>query len=174
MNSLTATWRRLAAAAAIVLAATACGSSGSGSGSSAGNPNGPVTLTMWFWGQQEAHGLSTFVAQSVKKYETLHPNITIKTVLQSTDNLMPNFAAAAKAKKGPDIEYRWGGIWALQDAWDGNIAPISDYIPAGERAHYLNASEDTWDGKLWSAPWYVQPSFPILYRKDVLKSAGIA
>src|SRR5690349_13875329 len=118
MHSLTASWRRLAAAAAIVLAATACGSSGSGGGSSAGNTNGPVTLTMWFWGQQEAHGLSTFVAQSVKKYETLHPNITIKTVLQSTDNLMPNFAAAAKAKKGPDIEYRWGGIWALQDAWD--------------------------------------------------------
>jgi raffinose/stachyose/melibiose transport system substrate-binding protein len=174
MNSLTASWRRLAAAAAIVLAATACGSSGSGSGSSAANSNGPVTLTMWYWGQQEAHGLSTFLAQSVKKYETLHPNITIKTVLQSTDNLMPNFAAAAKAKKGPDIEYRWGGIWALQDAWDGNIAPISDYIPASERGHYLNASEDTWDGKLWSAPWYVQPSFPILYRKDVLQSAGIA
>ena len=174
MNSLTATWRRLAAAAAIVLAATACGSSGSSGGSSTGSTSGPITLTMWYWGQQEAHGLSSFLAQSVQKYEALHPNITINTVLQSTDNLMPNFAAAAKAKKGPDIEYRWGGIWALQDAWDGNLAPISDYIPASERAHYLNATEDTWDGKLWSAPWYVQPSFPILYRKDVFKSAGIA
>ena len=129
---------------------------------------------MWYWGNQEAHGLSTFLATSVSKYEALHPNIKINTVLQSTDNLMPNFAAAAKAKKGPDIEYRWGGIWALQDAWDGNLAPISDYIPAAERAHYLNSSEDTWDGKLWSAPWYVQPSFPILYRKDVLAQAGIA
>ncbi len=173
MTSLTPTWRRLAAAATVVLAAAACGSS-SGGGSSAGNASGPITLTMWYWGQQEAHGLSTFLAKSVKKYEALHPNITIKTVLQSTDNLMPNFAAAAKAKKGPDIEYRWGGIWALQDAWDGNLAPISDYIPASERAHYLNSSEDTWDGKLWSAPWYVQPSFPILYRKDVLASAGIS
>jgi len=172
MTSLTPTWRRLAAVAVTVLAAAACGSS-SGGGSSAPKANGPITLTMWYWGQQEAHGLSTFVADSVKKYEALHPNITIKTVLQSTDNLMPNFAAAAKAKKGPDIEYRWGGIWSLQDAWDGNLAPISDYIPASERAHYLNSSEDTWDGKLWSAPWYVQPSFPILYRKDVLAKAGV-
>ena len=174
---LTSSWRRFAAATMIVLAAAACGSSSSGGSSGGGSsaaPSGPVTLTMWYWGNQEAHGLSTFLATSVSKYEALHPNIKINTVLQSTDNLMPNFAAAAKAKKGPDIEYRWGGIWALQDAWDGNLAPISDYIPAAERAHYLNSSEDTWDGKLWSAPWYVQPSFPILYRKDVLARAGIA
>ncbi len=71
-------------------------------------------------------------------YEAAHPNVKIKTVLQSTDNLMPNFAAAAKAKKGPDIEYRWGGIWALQDAWDGNLAAVSDYIPKSEWQHYLN------------------------------------
>jgi multiple sugar transport system substrate-binding protein len=129
---------------------------------------------MWWWGDQEAGGMKNFVADSVQKYEAAHPNITIDTVLQSTDNLMPNFAAAAKAKQGPDIEYRWGGIWNLQDAWDGNLAAVSDYIPQDELAHYLNASEDTSGGKIWTAPWYVQPSFPVLYRKDVLKDAGVA
>ncbi len=129
---------------------------------------------MWYWGEQEAKGLTNFVNQSVSAYEKLHPNITIKPVLQSTDNLMPNFAAAAKAKKGPDIEYRWGGIWALQDAWDGNLAPVSDYIPKSEWSHYLNGSEDTYENKLWVAPWYVQPSFPVLYRKDVLAKYKIA
>ena len=88
-------------------------------------------------------GTTKFLHQSIANYEAAHPNVTIKPVLQSTDNLMPNFAAAAKAKKGPDIEYRWGGIWALQDAWDGNLAPVSDYIPEAEWSHYLNASEDT-------------------------------
>jgi len=117
--------------------------------------------------------MKNFVADSVQKYEAEHPNITIDTVLQSTDNLMPNFAAAAKAKQGPDIEYRWGGIWNLQDAWDGNLAAVSDYIPQDELAHYLNASEDTSGGKVWTAPWYVQPSFPVLYRKDILKDAGV-
>jgi len=134
---------------------------------------GPVKLTMWWWGDQEAAGMKNFVADSVQKYEAEHPNITIDTVLQSTDNLMPNFAAAAKAKQGPDIEYRWGGIWNLQDAWDGNLAAVSDYIPQDELAHYLNASEDTSGGKVWTAPWYVQPSFPVLYRKDILKDAGV-
>src|SRR6266536_4495164 len=168
------TRRGVATALGVLLLAAGCGgSSGGGSGGSSA-AGGPVTLTMWYWGQQEAAGLSSFVAQSAKAYQKLHPNVTIKAVLQSTDNLMPNFAAAAKAEKGPDIEYRWGGIWALQDAWDGNLAPVSDYIPQSELSHYLNASEDTSGDKVWTAPWYVQPSFPILYRKDILASAGIA
>jgi ABC-type glycerol-3-phosphate transport system substrate-binding protein len=163
--------------AAVVAIAAGCGSSSGDSSGSASTPassSGPVKLTMWWWGDQEAGGMKNFVADSVQKYEAAHPNITIDTVLQSTDNLMPNFAAAAKAKQGPDIEYRWGGIWNLQDAWDGNLAAVSDYIPQDELAHYLNASEDTSGGKIWTAPWYVQPSFPVLYRKDVLKDAGVA
>ena len=163
--------------AAVVAIAAGCGSSSgdsSGSGSTPASSTGPVKLTMWWWGDQEAAGMKNFVADSVQKYEAEHPNITIDTVLQSTDNLMPNFAAAAKAKQGPDIEYRWGGIWNLQDAWDGNLAAVSDYIPQDELAHYLNASEDTSGGKVWTAPWYVQPSFPVLYRKDILKDAGVA
>jgi len=163
--------------AAVVALAAGCGSSSgdsSGSGSTPASSTGPVKLTMWWWGDQEAAGMKNFVADSVQKYEAEHPNITIDTVLQSTDNLMPNFAAAAKAKQGPDIEYRWGGIWNLQDAWDGNLAAVSDYIPQDELAHYLNASEDTSGGKVWTAPWYVQPSFPVLYRKDILKDAGVA
>ena len=163
--------------AAVVAIAAGCGSSSgdsSGGGSTPASSSGPVKLTMWWWGDQEAAGMKNFVADSVQKYEAAHPNITIDTVLQSTDNLMPNFTAAAKAKQGPDIEYRWGGIWNLQDAWDGNLAAVSDYIPQDELSHYLNASEDTSGGKVWTAPWYVQPSFPVLYRKDILKNAGVA
>ena len=95
-------------------------------------------------------------------------------MLQSTDNLMPNFAAAAKAKKGPDIEYRWGGIWALQDAWDGNLAPMSDYIPKSEWSHYLNSSEDTWDGKLWTRAVVRAAVVPDPLPQGRPASAGIA
>ncbi len=180
MIRLSGAFRRRALGGLVVLALGAgllAGCGGSSGGSSSQGPgttsSGPVKLVMWWWGDQEAKGLQGFVADSVKKYQEMHPNITIQTVLQSTDNLMPNFAAAAKAKKGPDIEYRWGAIWALQDAWDGNLAPISDYLPKDEVSHYINASEDTFQGTVWTAPWYVQPSFPVLYRKDVLAKAGI-
>jgi ABC-type glycerol-3-phosphate transport system substrate-binding protein len=136
-------------------------------------PTEPVKLTMWWWGEQEAKGAKSWLAQTVKLYQKKHPNVTIKTVLQTTNGLVPAFKAAAAAKKGPDIQYFWGGIWSLEDAWAGSTKPVSDYIPRSELRHYLNAAEDTYDGKIWTAPWYVQPSFPVLYRRDVLAKAGV-
>jgi multiple sugar transport system substrate-binding protein len=132
-----------------------------------------VNLTMWWWGEQEAAGAKNWLAQTIKLYEKKHPTVSIRTVLQTTDGLIPAFKAAAAAKKGPDIQYFWGGIWSLDDAWLGNTKPVSDYIPKSELRHYLNAKEDTYAGKVWTAPWYVQPSFPVLYRKDVLAKAGV-
>ena len=72
---------------------------------------------MWWWGEQEAAGAKTWLAETVALYQKKHPNVTIKTVLQTTDGLVPAFKAAAAAKKGPDIQYFWGGIWSLDDAW---------------------------------------------------------
>jgi raffinose/stachyose/melibiose transport system substrate-binding protein len=137
------------------------------------DPGANVNLTMWWWGEQEAAGAKNWLAQTIKLYEKKHPTVSIKTVLQTTDGLIPAFKAAAAAKKGPDIQYFWGGIWSLDDAWLGNTKPVSDYIPKSELRHYLNAKEDTYAGKVWTAPWYVQPSFPVLYRKDVLAKAGV-
>jgi raffinose/stachyose/melibiose transport system substrate-binding protein len=161
-------------AAAISIAAFVGVQSGQAQrGSESAFPTGPINLTMWWWGEQEAAGAKKWLADTVKLYEKKHPNVTIKTVLQTTDGLIPSFKAAAAAKKGPDIEYFWGGIWSLDDAWAGNTKPVSDYIPMSELKHYLNIREDTYKGKVWTAPWYVQPSFPVLYRKDVLAKAGV-
>lgn len=138
-------------------------------------PTGPVKLVMWWWGEQEAPGAKAWLADTIKAYHAKHPNVTIQTVLQTTDGLIPAFAAAAAAKKGPDLQYFWGGIYAQQPGWDGQIAPVSDYIPKAELAHYINAStEESFQGKTWTAPWYVNPSFPVLARKDVLSKYGLS
>ena len=137
-------------------------------------PTKPVTLTMWWWGDQEAPGAKLWVDDTVMAYQKKHPNVTIKTVLQTTDGLVPAFAAAAAAKKGPDLQYFWGGIYAQQPGWDGQIAPVSDYIPASELKHYINATTElSFKGKIWTAPWYVNPSFPVLARTDVLSKYNL-
>ena len=159
-------------AAAVLLGSTASAARPTARGAQE-DPSADVNLTMWWWGEQEAAGAKNWLAQTIKLYEKKHPNISIKTVLQTTDGLIPAFKAAAAAKKGPDIQYFWGGIWSLDDAWLGNTKPVSDYIPRSELRHYLNAKEDTYAGKVWTAPWYVQPSFPVLYRKDVLAKARV-
>ena len=143
--------------------------------SKAAFPTGPVKLVMWWWGEQEAPGAKLWLADTIKAYKVKHPNVTIQTVLQTTDGLVPAFAAAAAAKKGPDLQYFWGGIYAQQPGWDGQIAAVSDYIPAKELAHYINAStEESFQGKIWTAPWYVNPSFPVIARKDVLSKYGLS
>lgn len=134
---------------------------------------GKTTLTMWWWGEQEAQGAQKWLNESIALYEKAHPNIAINPVLQTTNGLVPAFETAAKARRGPDIQYLWGGINTLAEAWPGYIAPMSDYIPASELKHYLNTSEDTYNGKIWSAPWYTQPSFPLLYNKDLFRKAGL-
>src|SRR5919204_6014222 len=148
-------WKAFAvagAAAAVAGAAVAAGSAGNGRSPQA-FPSGPVRLTMWWWGEQEAAGAKAWLAQTVKLYQQKHPNVTIKTVLQTTNGLVPAFKAAAAAKKGPDVQYFWGGIWSLEDAWNGSTKAVSDYIPASELKHYLNTAEDTYNGKVWTAGW---------------------
>ena len=180
------TWMLLVVFALVGAGVTGCGGGGGGgtptgaaTPAAADFPTGraipkePVKLTMWWWGEQEAKGAKGWLTQTVDAYHAQHPNVTIETVLQTTDGLVPAFKTAATAKKGPDIQFFWGGIWSLENAWAGYIRPVSDYLPAGETQHYLNANEDTYGGKVWTAPWYAQPSFPLLYRKDVLASAGV-
>ncbi len=111
-------WGTCALACVLALGIAACGgTSGQNSGSGASTPgtapgpattkvpSGPIHLTMWWWGQQEAPGASTWLAQTIAAYHKLHPNVTISTVLQTTNGLIPAFDAAAKAGQGPDIEY---------------------------------------------------------------------
>ncbi|MDH6194720.1 raffinose/stachyose/melibiose transport system substrate-binding protein [Mycobacterium frederiksbergense] len=174
--------RRIAAvlAAATVLTGTACaGGSAGHSGPASPAPAQPfptenVTLTMWWWGEQEAPGAEKWLADTVAAYQAKHPNITIKTVLQTTDGLIPSFEAASAAKQGPDIQYFWGGIYSQQPYWAGATVPVSAYIPAEELAHYTNAAvEDSYGGQTITAPWYVNPQFPVLVRNDVLDKHGV-
>src|SRR5260370_38872360 len=163
------------AVAALALGAgTAGGSAPAGGTASKAFPTGPVNLTMWWWGEQEAAGGEGWRAQTIALYHKKHPNVTIKTVLETTNGLVPAFKAAAAAKKGPDLQYFWGGIWSLEDAWAGSTKPVSDYIPAAELKHYLNTAQDTYNGKVWTARWYVQPSLPGLYPQHLLAKAGVA
>jgi raffinose/stachyose/melibiose transport system substrate-binding protein len=146
----------------------------SGAASDTAFPTGPVHLVMWWWGDQEAPGAKGWLKKTVAAYEKEHSNVTIETVLQTTDGLIPGFQAAAAAKQGPDIQYFWGGIYSQQPAWAGSIVPVSDYIPKDELTHYLNAAqEDSYAGKILTAPWYVNPQFPVLVRKDVLAAHGV-
>jgi multiple sugar transport system substrate-binding protein len=132
----------------------------------------PIKLVVWWWGEQEAPGAQKWMDETVSAYQALHPNITIETVLQSTDALIPSFQAAAAAKEGPDIQYFWGGVWTLENAWNGSIIPVDDLIPAAERDQYINNFERAYDGKSWGIPWYLSGN-PMVFNPQLFTKAGL-
>ena len=136
--------------------------------------NAQTTLKIWYWGEQEAPGMKSFVDKAVAAYTAENPNIKIDAVLQESDTLYSAFRSAAKAKQGPDIQYFWGGTQALEDVWMGNVAPLSDYwskedidnLPLAQR------SETYWDGKQWCMPFYQYGSV-WGYNKQLFAKAGL-
>jgi raffinose/stachyose/melibiose transport system substrate-binding protein len=159
----------------LIVIVTGCSSStndGLPAGSSTTNSEKTKELTVWWWGDQEAPGAQAWMDETVQKFEEANPGIKIKTVLQSTDQLVPAFKASAMAKNGPDIQYFWGGVWTLENAWNNYIIPVSDYIPEDELSHYINTSERTYDSKVWGTSWYLSDN-SIPYRKDIFEKAGL-
>jgi raffinose/stachyose/melibiose transport system substrate-binding protein len=132
----------------------------------------PIHLVVWWWGEQEAPGAQKWMDDTVKAYETLHPNVTIETVLQSTDSLIPAFQSAAAAGSGPDIQYFWGGIYTLQNAWSGAIIPLDNLIPTDEMSHYINNFERSYDGKQYGIGWYLSGN-PMIYNPKLFTQAGL-
>lgn len=135
-------------------------------------PEEPVKLTVWWWGEQEAPGAQKWLDETIAKYKELHPNVSFESVLQSTDTLIPAFQSAAAAKQGPDIQYFWGGVWTLENAWNNSIIPVDDLFSAEEKAHWINNFERSYDGKLWGVPWYLSGN-PFVYNPELFAKAGV-
>jgi raffinose/stachyose/melibiose transport system substrate-binding protein len=136
-------------------------------------PTDPVTVDVWWWGETEAPGSEKWLLAAQKAYSEQHPNVTFTNNLLSTDALLPSYEAAGQAKEGPTIMYLWGGIYTMDAVWKGWIVPISDYVGMEEAEHFINKAEATWDDKIWSAAWYLQPSYPIVYNKEAFTAAGL-
>ena len=132
----------------------------------------PVKLVVWWWGEQEAPGAQKWLDDTIAKYKEANPNVTFETVLQSTDTLIPAFQSAAAAKQGPDIQYFWGGVWTLENAWNSALIPVDDLFSAEEKAHWINNFERSYDGKLWGVPWYLSGN-PFVYNPKLFEKAGV-
>ena len=136
-------------------------------------PEEKVKLVFWWWGEEEAPGLEKWVDETAELFEQEHPNIEMETVQQTTDGLVPAAQAAAAAQTGPDLQFYWPVAWLLEDIWNGNLAPLDDYIPE-ETEHYVSAFRQyaTWEGKTYAAPFYLIGN-PWVYNKELFAKAGL-
>ena len=131
-------------------------------------------LVVWYWGEQEAPGMQSFMKAAVQAYEKQNSSVTVQAVLQNSDTLYSAFRTAAKAGVGPDIQYFWGGTQALEDVWMGNVAPLDQYIDKSWLANIPSDArrETYWNGHQWGLPFY-QIGSAWAYNKKMFASAGL-
>jgi raffinose/stachyose/melibiose transport system substrate-binding protein len=133
---------------------------------------GKVTLTLWWLGNQEVPGIEKWMAETIAKYHALHPNVTVKTVVESTDTWTSTQKTACKGKSGPDIWYNWAGTWSLEQVWSGCTVPNEDVLSASDIAHVQNVAETRWSGHTWMYPLY-RFIYPVVYNQTLFKKAGL-
>lgn len=152
----------------MTLSLAACGGS-----DSAKTDDGSYTLTVWYWGEQEAPGYKAYMEEMVRRYEEKNQNVTVEAVLQESDNLYSAFRTAEAAGEGPDIQYMWGGTQAMEDVWKGNVAPLSDYMTEEELSVVDSSSlmETNWNGQQWGIPAYGF-TYGIAYDKEAMEAVG--
>ncbi|MGC9670692.1 ABC transporter substrate-binding protein [Planosporangium sp. 12N6] len=133
-------------------------------------------LLIWYWGEQEAAGMKGFFEGAVDDYNKAGTDTAGKAraVLQESDSLYTAFRTAAKAKKGPDVQFFWGGTQALEDVWAGRVAPLDDYLSRGalDNANKDVRRETNWDGKQWGLPFY-EINTAWAYNKKMFAKAGL-
>lgn len=143
-------------------------------GSGKGKEEGITTLTIWWWGETEAQGLEPWMNETVQLFEKENPNIKVEAVLQSIEQVFAGFQAAVEAQEVPDIQFFFGGIWCLEQAFLGNVQPFSKYFTKDELDHLLPMARlyTTYKGDIYGFPFYIVGMAGV-YNKDLFKKAGL-
>ena len=129
------------------------------------------TLKMWWWGEQEAEGLTGWVDDSIAKYKEASGN-TIESTLQGTDQVIAGFQTASAANDAPDVQFLWNGIYHMESVWLGYLDPLDDLLPADLLKQSGATPLSVFEGKQYRIGWYALP-MPWLYNKDMFDKAGL-
>jgi ABC-type glycerol-3-phosphate transport system substrate-binding protein len=132
----------------------------------------PVTLIFWWWGEQEVVGMTGWIEETIAKFEEKNPNIRVEPTLQATDVVLTQFPNAAAAGGGPDLLFRWNGIYHLPWVWLGYLEPLENVIPP-DKLEDMNVDKiSSFEGKTYSVGWYTYSNVWAL-NKDLYKKAGL-
>lgn len=127
-----------------------------------------VSLTMWWWGEQELPGLQAFVDDSVASYDAAR----VTTMLQDTAVVISQFQTAAAAGAPPDLQYLWNGIYHMESVWFGYVKALNGLVDEGILRDSNPTVLSNFGGNTYRMGWYPLPMF-ILYNKDLFDRAGL-
>ncbi|MFI9046551.1 ABC transporter substrate-binding protein [Streptomyces sp. NPDC053427] len=144
-------------------------------GSDRDDPTRPVTLTFWHgWSQP---GEVKAIDDSIARFEKLHPNITVKSVSNVTDETV-NQALRAGGDEAPDVvssfttsnvgQYCSSGMWVDLDPFLRKTGVDKKKVFPQPFLDYTS-----YEGKQCALP-LLADSYGLYYNKDAFRKAGIA
>ncbi len=131
-----------------------------------------MTLTFWWWGEDEAPGLGRWLQATIEAFEAAHPGVHINAVSEGMLEVIPRFTEAAAAGNPPDLQFFWNGIYHIENAWRGYIAPLDPLIPAEELRQMGATPLSAYQGAQYRAGWYLIPVMWMINRR-ILLEAGV-
>ena len=145
-------------AGAALLGTAGCGGSGSGSGD-----------LVVSWGPDDTGSLPSLIKEFNKQssdFKVTYQEMPVDTG-QYFDKLRTQFQAGSG-----DIDLIIGDvIWPAQFAVNGWVLDITDRFKDPDAFLQGPIEAATYDGKLWSVPWYTDAGL-LYYRKDLLEKSG--
>ena len=161
-------------AATLMITVAGCGSSPGNQKGTEDKSNGekePVTIEFFCWGSAEAATSEAF-DNMISGFEEKYPWITVEVTESNYDSVSKTLLTRAAGQDAPDVAQvsdQWVAAFYEMDA----LLAMDDILPEEAVADFYEGSKEgtTIDGKLYSAPWILQPMC-MYYNKDLLEKAG--
>ena len=141
----------------------ACGGDDSEPTASSGDGGRGGELKMWWWGEQEAVGIQSWVDATLGKFKTANGTAVTPT-LMDTANVVPQFTNAAAAGKPPDVQFLFNGIYHMENVWLGYIEPLTGLVDQAVLDKSGATKMSVYEGKQYRVGFYSVP-FGIAYNK---------
>lgn len=169
-----APWQRAPAiglaAAAVLVAASACSSAGSG-GTGASGGKTVITFANWADAEQNTH---PGIDAAIKEYESLHPNVTIKSEPVSFTDIDHQLLLEVRSGNAPDIA-EVQSDYTYDQAATGDLQSLSGFMTSQWRSQVIPRELNLGmvSGQQVAIPWTVGP-YALWYNKTLMKKAGLS
>jgi len=129
---------------------------------------------IWFWGEDEAVGLTAWMEENAALYNQMYPNVEWEVTHLPIDSIFTGLEAAMEAGDAPELHTVWEGLTTLQYAFADQLYAISDYVSqeAIENTYEGPRAGTVWNGKLWSFGFYLDPWYAMI-NKQVWADSGL-
>jgi ABC-type glycerol-3-phosphate transport system substrate-binding protein len=134
-------------------------------------PAGADLVRFWWWGEDEAPGLASWVARTALQHE-FDAGVRVESRLLRHDRVIPSLPDAAVAGTTPDLHFLWNGIYHIEHAWDGLLSPLEGHFSPERVAELTGGPQSRFRGHTYRAAWYLIPVVWVVNR-DVLARAGV-